>query len=34
VYPLSGQVYVEAAERGDTFAIEVLAMETRGWVSR
>jgi acetamidase/formamidase len=31
VYPLSGPVFVEGAEPGDTLAIEVLAMETRGW---
>jgi acetamidase/formamidase len=31
VYPLSGPVRVEGAEPGDTLAIEILAMETRGW---
>jgi acetamidase/formamidase len=31
VYPLSGPVLVEGAEPGDTLAIEILAMETRGW---
>ena len=31
VYPLSGPVRVEGAEPGDTLAIEVVAMETRGW---
>ena len=31
VYPLAGPVLVEGAEPGDTLAIEILAMETRGW---
>ena len=31
VYPLSGPVRVDGAEPGDTLAIEVVAMETRGW---
>jgi acetamidase/formamidase len=31
VYPLAGPVLVEGAESGDTLAIEILAMETRGW---
>jgi hypothetical protein len=30
-YPLAGPVFVEGAEPGDTLAIEILAMETRGW---
>jgi acetamidase/formamidase len=31
VYPLSGPVYVEGAEPGDTLAIEVLDIHTKGW---
>jgi acetamidase/formamidase len=31
VYPLAGPVLVEGAEPGDTLAIEILKMETRGW---
>ncbi len=31
VYPLAGPVLVAGAEPGDTLAIEILAMETRGW---
>ena len=31
VYPLAGPVRVEGAEPGDTLAIEILEVETRGW---
>ena len=31
VYPLAGPVYVEGAEPGDTLAIEILDIRTRGW---
>jgi acetamidase/formamidase len=31
VYPLAGPVFVEGAEPGDTLAIEILEVETRGW---
>jgi acetamidase/formamidase len=31
VYPLAGPVRLEGAEPGDTLAIEILAVETRGW---
>jgi acetamidase/formamidase len=31
VYPLAGPVRVEGAAPGDTLAIEILAVETRGW---
>jgi acetamidase/formamidase len=31
VYPLAGPVFVDGAEPGDTLAIEVLDVETRGW---
>jgi hypothetical protein len=31
VYPLAGPVLAEGAEPGDTLAIEILKMETRGW---
>src|SRR3954454_17193395 len=31
VYPLSGPVSVEGAEPGDTLAIEILDIHTRGW---
>jgi len=31
VYPLSGPVYVDGAEPGDTLAIEVLDIHTKGW---
>jgi acetamidase/formamidase len=31
VYPLSGPVFVEGAEPGDTLAIEVLDIHTKGW---
>src|SRR4051812_7926258 len=30
VYPLAGPVYVEGAEPGDTLAVEILALHTRG----
>jgi acetamidase/formamidase len=31
VYPLAGPVYVEGAAPGDTLAIEVLDLHTKGW---
>jgi acetamidase/formamidase len=31
VYPLAGPLYVKGAEPGDTLAIEILKVETRGW---
>ena len=31
VYPLAGPVYVEGAEPGDTLAIEILDVHTKGW---
>jgi acetamidase/formamidase len=31
VYPLAGPVFIEGAESGDTLAIEILEVETRGW---
>ena len=31
VYPLAGPVYVEGAEPGDTLAIEILDLHTKGW---
>src|SRR4051795_4087426 len=31
VYPLAGPLRVEGAAPGDTLAIEILALETRGW---
>jgi acetamidase/formamidase len=31
LYPLAGPVYVEGAEPGDTLAVEILSIETRGW---
>jgi acetamidase/formamidase len=31
VYPLSGPVFVEGAQAGDTLAIEVLDIHTKGW---
>jgi acetamidase/formamidase len=31
VYPLAGPVYVEGAEPGDTLAIELLDLRTKGW---
>ncbi|MFD1926884.1 acetamidase/formamidase family protein [Sporosarcina siberiensis] len=31
VYPLSGPVYIEGAEKGDTLAVEILDLQTRGW---
>jgi acetamidase/formamidase len=31
VYPLAGPVYVEGAEPGDTLAIEIVDLHTRGW---
>ena len=31
VYPLAGPVAVEGAEPGDTLAIEILDLQTRGW---
>src|SRR3954452_24915049 len=31
VYPLAGPVYVEGAEPGDTLAVEILDLHTRGW---
>ena len=31
VYPLSGPVYMEGAEPGDTLAVEILDLQTRGW---
>ena len=31
VYPLAGPVFVEGAEPGDTLAIELLDLHTKGW---
>ena len=31
VYPLAGPVYVEGAEPGDTLAVEILDIHTKGW---
>ena len=31
VYPLAGPVAVEGAEPGDTLAVEILDIQTRGW---
>jgi acetamidase/formamidase len=31
VYPLAGPVYIEGAEPGDTLAIELLDLHTKGW---
>jgi acetamidase/formamidase len=31
VYPLSGPVYVEGAEPGDTLAVEIVDLHTKGW---
>ena len=31
VYPLAGPVYVEGAEPGDTLAVELLDLHTKGW---
>jgi acetamidase/formamidase len=31
VYPLAGPIAVEGAEPGDTLAIEILDLQTRGW---
>jgi acetamidase/formamidase len=31
IYPLAGPIRVEGAEPGDTLAIEILDMHTRGW---
>ncbi len=31
MYPLAGPVYVEGAEPGDTLAIEILDIHTKGW---
>jgi acetamidase/formamidase len=31
VYPLAGPVFVEGAERGDTLAIDILDLHTKGW---
>jgi acetamidase/formamidase len=31
VYPLSGPVYVEGAQPGDTLAVEILDVHTKGW---
>ena len=31
VYPLAGPVYVEGAEPGDTLAIEIIDLHTKGW---
>jgi acetamidase/formamidase len=31
VYPLSGPVYVEGAQPGDTLAVEILDLHTQGW---
>lgn len=31
MYPLSGPIYVEGAEPGDTLAVEILDLQTRGW---
>ena len=31
VYPLAGPIHVEGAQPGDTLAIEILDLQTRGW---
>jgi acetamidase/formamidase len=31
LYPLAGPICVQGAEPGDTLAVEILALETRGW---
>src|SRR4051812_47822988 len=31
VYPLAGPVFVEGAEPGDTLAVEILDLHTKGW---
>jgi acetamidase/formamidase len=31
IHPLTGPVYIEGAERGDTLVVEVLALEHHGW---
>ena len=31
VYPLAGPVYVEGAAPGDTLAVEILDLHTKGW---
>lgn len=31
MYPLSGPIYIEGAEPGDTLAVEILDVQTRGW---
>ncbi|OLN21267.1 acetamidase [Domibacillus antri] len=31
VYPLAGPVYIEGAEPGDTLAVEILDIKTKGW---
>jgi acetamidase/formamidase len=31
VYPLAGPVYVEGAQPGDTLAVEILDIHTKGW---
>src|SRR4051794_13600905 len=31
VYPLAGPVLVEGAEPGDTLAVEILDLHTKGW---
>ena len=31
LYPLAGPVHVAGAEPGDTLAVEILSLETRGW---
>jgi acetamidase/formamidase len=31
VYPLAGPIHVEGAQPGDTLAIEILDLRTRGW---
>ena len=31
LYPLAGPIWIDGAEAGDTLAVEVVALETRGW---
>ena len=31
LYPLAGPIHVAGAEPGDTLAVEILSLETRGW---
>lgn len=31
LYPLAGPIHVAGAEPGDTIAVEILSLETRGW---